>query len=150
MKKATSSDIKKRVIIDTCFWFAIYTKTDQWHKRATKILDEIGNAEIVVPWPTLYEVMNTDFVENKVALTQFEYFLKKPNVTLLDDTKYKNDALQESFEKAIYKNWPISYVDIIIRNMILDTKVDIDYLVTFNEKDFIDILKKRPVEFYYS
>jgi predicted nucleic acid-binding protein len=141
--------IPKTVLIDTGFWFAIYYKGDQYHKEATAIYNKIQNSQILIPWPTLYEVLNTDFINERIWVENFEKLLKKNNVKRIDDTKYKELALEESMSKSVEKG-NISLVDGIIRQMLSDLDIKIEYFVTFNHKDFIDILKKRPTtQFYY-
>jgi hypothetical protein len=99
----------------------------------------------------LYEVLNTDFTGEKIWMENFEKFLKKDNVTRIDDTKYKELALEESINKSIIKGWSISLVDSVIRQILSDTNMRIEYFVTFNQKDFSDIIKKRiTTQFYYS
>jgi predicted nucleic acid-binding protein len=145
------ASIPKTVLIDTGFWFAIYDKADQYHAQAIAIYNKIETAQILIPWPTLYEVLNTDFTGEKIWMENFEKFLKKDNVTRIDDTKYKELALEESINKSIIKGWSISLVDSVIRQILSDTNMRIEYFVTFNQKDFSDIIKKRiTTQFYYS
>ena len=68
--------IPKTVLADTCFWFAIYDSKDQYHKEAIEIYEHIQNATIIIPWPTLYEVLNTYFVKQQIWMIQFEKLLK--------------------------------------------------------------------------
>ncbi|MBI4645119.1 MAG: hypothetical protein HY738_00640 [Bacteroidia bacterium] len=150
MTKVIHANINKNIIIDTCYWFALYNSQDQYHKRATDTSPVLKEYKILIPWPTLYEVINTDFASNKIALTQFEILIKKPNIIQIDDKDYKANALFDTFQKSIYKSWPVSLVDSVIRQMVLDPKNKIDYLLTFNEGDFVDIVKKQKIQFYYS
>lgn len=146
-----STSIPKTILIDTGFWFAIYNKRDQYHKQATAIFDEIESARILIPWPTLYEVMNSDFVGDRIWVESFEKFLKRTNVARIDDSKYKELALEDSFNKSVNKGWSISLVDSVIRQILSDIDVRIEYFLTFNHRDFIDILRKRPTtQFYFS
>lgn len=142
--------IPKTVLIDTGFWFAIYNRGDQYHKNATSIYQNIQNSQILIPWPTLYEVLNTQFIKDPIVINNFEKLLKKQNVIRLDDSKYKEAALEDIFFKAGSKDWKISLVDSVIRQMLSDVDVKIEYFVTFNEKDFSDILRRRnAIQFYY-
>lgn len=145
------SQINKTVIIDSGFWFALYDKSEEErHKKAIGIFDKIKETKIIMPWPTLYEILKTKFTKNQISMTQFELLLKRTNITRLSDEVYKDAALEETFQESLHRHRPISFVDIIIRNIISDVKNKIDYLVTFNEKDFVDIIKKRKIEFFYS
>lgn len=52
--------------------------------------------------------------------------------------------------KSKEKDWNISLVDGVIRQMLADENLRIDYLVTFNYKDFNDVLKRKStIEYYY-
>lgn len=81
---------------------------------------------------------------NKIGAYQFEIFLKKQNVHRLDDAKYRENALIDTFDKSRLKDWKISLVDMVIRHILMDGRIDIDYLITYNHWDFHDILKKHP------
>jgi predicted nucleic acid-binding protein len=137
----------KSILIDTCFWFAVYNREDQYHKGAVEIYNQIQNAKILIPWPTLYELLNTRFIKNTILVDRFELLLKKPNVERIDDKDYRSLAIEEV---VVLKRRNISLVDSVIRQILIDHRMKIDYLVTFNEGDFLDILKKRShIEIYY-
>jgi predicted nucleic acid-binding protein len=140
----------KSVLTDTCFWFALYDQRDQYHKRALTIYDNIEKARIIIPWPCLYEVLNTRFIKNRIWLKRFELLLKKPNVHCVDDKEFKEMAIEDIFLTNPLKARNISLVDSVIRQILTVSHLKIDYLVTFNEADFLDIIKKRPhIEIYY-
>jgi hypothetical protein len=42
-------------------------------------------------------------------------------------------------------NRPLSLVDTVIREMLSDESLKIDYLITFNIKDFIDVCSRRNI-----
>lgn len=138
------------LLIDTCFWFALFNATDSDHKNAIKLMDylEIGN--ILIPYPTLYETVNTKFCENKNWVNEFEKTLENRNINLIDDVEYKENALSITFDSAIKKNRPLSLVDTIIRLMLEDINLKVDYLISFNIADFSDICKKRNIEILFN
>ena len=45
-----------------------------------------------------------------------------------------------------FKNKTYSLVDAVIREILKDKNLQIDYLATFNTRDFIDICAKRKIE----
>ena len=61
---------------------------------------------------------------------------------------YKEEALEKTFNSNLNRH--ISLVDMVIRLIMLETNFKIDYLVTFNERDFIDICIKRKIQIAYS
>jgi len=135
--------IPKTFLIDTGFWYAIYDKADQYHEQAIAMFSKIENSPLIVPWPTLYEVLNTSFLSEKPWIERFERFLQKPTVTKIDDSNYKEQSLIYSMAKSKEKDWNISLVDGVIRQMLADENLKIDYLVTFNNKHFNDVLKRK-------
>lgn len=54
----------KRILVDSCIWFACFDKTDSNHSYAGKIFNVLNLHQIIVPFPTLYETVNTRFVKN--------------------------------------------------------------------------------------
>jgi len=64
----------------------------------------------------------------------------------IDDDIYKNEALDLSIESSLRKERPLSMVDCLLRLIIDDPNVKIDYLLTFNQPDFIDACRKNRVE----
>jgi predicted nucleic acid-binding protein len=144
------ANIPRNVIVDTGFWFALFSKGDQHHDKANRIIGQIERATLLIPWPSLYEVLNTRFTKDYFVVKQFETFIKKPTVKRIDDTKYREEALEDTFKFSTISKRNISLVDMVIRAILEDPGFGmIDYLVTFNEKDFIDVLKKRRIQIYY-
>lgn len=110
----------------------------------------IENSSILIPWPTLYEVLNTTFIAEKPWIEKFDQFLRKPTITKVDDSLYKEQALIQTMAMSREKGRNISLVDRVIRQMVADVNLKIDHLVTFNYKDFNDVIKKRgSVTYYY-
>lgn len=136
----------KNIIADTGFWFALYEPRDRYFKNANQIFDYIVNSNLFIPWPTLYETMNTRFVKHKEYMHSFELFINKPNIILVNDEEYRDKSVKMAFEMAGIGKRPMSLVDIIIREMLSDSSYKIDFLLTFNNADFYDICKKRKVE----
>ena len=121
------------IIIDSCFWIALYNP--QKHTHLTKdieyISDFIENENIIIPFPSLYEFLNSKF-SRRSDVERFKKLISKPNYIKLDDTLYKFNALDNFFENAIYGNNDVSLVDEIIKEIIIDQKIKIDYLISFD------------------
>jgi predicted nucleic acid-binding protein len=132
-------------IVDSGFWFALYDSEDTYYTEAKRIAEYLDGSNLIIPFPTLYESINTRFMKNTVARIAFENVLKLPNVTIVDDKQIKNDALQITFtDKSKKRN--LSLVDNIIRLLLEDINYKVDCLVTFNKKDFIDVCLERNIE----
>lgn len=136
----------KYVITDTCYWLGLVDSTDEHHEKSLIINELINNSYIVFPFPCFYEIIRTKFVKNKTKLIAFESLLKSGKVQYLDDTKYKEIALAKVYELNKKSFVSHSLTDAVIREMLSDSELKLDYLVTYNVKDFSDICAKRNIE----
>ncbi len=84
---------KANILVDSCFWIALYTPEEtERQQRVLEIIDDLENNIVVIPWPTLYEFVNTKLARRKENLFAFENFLLKPNVFKVSDEIYKEKA----------------------------------------------------------
>ena len=135
----------KNIVFDTGYWFALYDERDSYHENALLLFDYLYPYRILIPWPSLYETLNTRFVRRENWLASFKAVLNNKNTLQLQDEKYKYDAIKSIFlQSKSYKKY--SLVDLIIREILLDVEVRIDALITFNIADFEDICWKRNIE----
>jgi len=134
------------VLADTGLWYALFDRRDQHHSEAMDKADTLNMFQIILPWPTLYETLRTKFVRNVVALGQFEHFLMGPNITYLDDTPFRQAAFDLSLDSSLRRGRPLSMVDCLIRILIEDVNIRINYLATFNHQDFVDVCRSNRVE----
>lgn len=134
------------ILIDTCFWYALFDARDLDHAKAIELLHYLDLGNVIVPYPTLYETINTRFTRNKAWVKEFEKTLKNDNVNLIEDIEYKENALNLTFDSTLNRNRPLSLVDMIIRLMLEDVDLKIDYLISFNTGDFIDLCHKKGIE----
>jgi len=141
------------VLADTGVWYAMFDPGDQrWGQTAEKEeLLELFN--VVIPWPTMYETLRTRMVKNIRAMQRFEDYLKRPNLTFIDDTPYREDALDLTLKfslrpqmRPIFK--ALSMIDCLIWLILEDANVNISYLATFNDRDFRDVCSKRRIEMF--
>ncbi|KAA6338721.1 hypothetical protein EZS27_013303 [termite gut metagenome] len=136
------------ILIDTCFWYAYYDDRDVQHHLAIELFEYLGLANaIIIPYPTLYETINTRFSKRKDWIDSFNNILtNNESVRIINDDEYKEKALKLTFDYSINRKQPISFVDMIIRLMLDDADLKIDALVTFNEKDFSDICYQKNID----
>lgn len=134
------------ILVDTGIWLAMFDRRDQHQARLEEVAEYLEIYDLVLPWPTLYETLRTRLSKNRRALQQFELYLKRPNITFLDDEPYRAAALDLCFSSALQWYRPLSMVDCLIRLILEDVNVKVSALATFNERDFIDICQKRKVE----
>ncbi len=133
-------------LADTGLWYAMFDRRDQHHVLASEKAEALELFQVVLPWPTLYETLRTKFVRNFIALDQFERFLKKHNVTYLDDSSFRDAALEMALESSLRQGRPLSMVDCLIRLLLEDVNTRISYLLTLNERDFADVCRRKGVE----
>lgn len=137
----------KVAVVDTGFWIALLHERDQHHSPAQNKAETLRNLEYILPWPTLYETLNTRLVRRPELVKRFvEGFLKRPNAHVWDDSRYRDEALEKTLSDESIKKRPISLVDNVLRAIIADTNVKINCLFTFNIADFADICRRRNVE----
>jgi predicted nucleic acid-binding protein len=133
-------------LADTGLWYAMFDQRDQHHAQARGKAEILNTFRIVLPWPTLYETLRTRLVRNAAALARFERFLKTPDVIYLDDSAFRQAAMELALESSLRQRRPLSMVDCLIRLLIDDVNTRIDYLATFNIQDFEDVCRMNGVE----
>jgi predicted nucleic acid-binding protein len=133
------------VLADSGFWIGLFNPDDQHHEASLNIADLLEGNTIVIPWPCLYESVTTRLMRRSDRAILFVAFLKKPNIRFLDDSPYRQQGLEDAFLFSKFYG-KYSLADVVIRSMLADINNRIDWLVTFNDKDFLDICVKRGVK----
>jgi hypothetical protein len=133
-------------LVDTGYWFALLDPRDGLHGQAQPKAAYIESMLIVVPWPVLYETLDTRLVKNRAGMFRFERIVKPPRARRVDDTPYRDDALRQTLLQGRGGRRFISLCDMVIRLMLGDASLRIDALLTFNWKDFADVCRSRQVE----
>ena len=139
--------MSKRIIVDSGYWFALFDERDKFHEVAQILEEDMQYHTLVVPWPVLYESINTRFVRREHNLKRLQKFLQLPSTVLIEDQPYRAASLDFIIEKQKFQ---YSLVDHVIRSIIADDKMSIDALVSFNPKDFHDVCNSRGVEMLYA
>ena len=52
------------LLVDTGYFFALFNSRDQYHEKAVEKQEWLDELPIALPWPILYETLNTRFVKN--------------------------------------------------------------------------------------
>ena len=133
------------VLIDTGFWYAYYNERDPYHDKAVNMMPFLEKHTIIIPYPSLYEKINTRFAKRKEWMDSFKVIILSPMCLLINDEKYKKEALSMTMETCIEKGRPISLVDMVIRQMLDDVNLKSDAIVTFNPGDFYDICLRNKI-----
>lgn len=124
------------VLLDSCYWIALYLEEeeDDRGEKAKELADlmTIQTARLCLPWPTLYEFVNSK-LGRRDTLDQFQKVITSPNVVLLSDSIYKELALQNVLNRRHAVHGDISLVDEVIRLIILDPDVNVKYFASFDQ-----------------
>lgn len=135
----------KNLLFDTGFWFALYDGRDNHHEEARVLADFLDTHNLVIPWPSLYETLNTRFVRRRLWVDSFAAYLARSNTMRLTDETYRRDALGQVLSNRVEGRF-LSLVDAVIRLALQDYDVKIDSMITFNPTDFYDICASRNIE----
>ena len=134
-----------RVLVDSGFFIALFNERDQHHAYARRLEEWLDFAPIVLPWPILYETVNTRLARRPQYLAKFGAIVRLPETLLLDDAPYRDD----SFAAALSQNparGALSLVDAVLCNIIEDVNVPISAMLTFNDRDFVAVCHENNVE----
>ncbi len=140
--------IPRFILADTVFWIGLLDKNDQYHQKSIMAFEKIRLFNFALPWPTLYEFLNTRLLGNSLCVAQFERSMAELSVSYIDDSPYRDRALKETIELAARGKRRVSFVDMIIRNMLQNESLHIDYLVTSDIHHFNDVCERRKIEIH--
>ena len=140
------SRFAKAVLIDTGFWYALYDPRGRYHAQAVSREDTLQSADVLLPWPCLYETFNTRFANNRLASQRFEIFLRQPHVLRISDEPYRDAALEAAFDASVRGERSLALVDMVIRLILDDVTVRKHGILTFNPGDFADLCQKHQIE----
>ena len=132
------------IIVDTCFWIALYDTRDNDHKWAEDTWDKLQHSnKFLVPYPTMYEFIGTRLMKKKENIEFFRKLFDNVNlIQRISDEEYKEDALQLSLQTT---QRTISLVDHTIRLMLADDRIKKHALLTLNVKDFVDVCQSKHI-----
>lgn len=135
--------MKLKVVLDTGFWIALFdpAKDPKNGVEAERMAEEIEDEDLIIPFPTLYEFVNSRLSRREAKL-QLERLLSRPNIIKLSDTKYKDKALENFFMKSKLDYSDVSLVDEILKLIIADKNLKIDYIASFDQGLLNDALSK--------
>lgn len=134
------------ILVDSCFWYALFDSSDKYHSKAQDMKDYLDFGNIILPFPILYETLNTRFSKRDSWMSIFEEYTKKETTYLVPDTEYREEALTNTFFYSLGKKRPMALVDISIRLMLEDVKLNVNTLITFNVADFVDVCTSKRIE----
>lgn len=133
----------RKVLVDSCFWIGLFNARDQHHQAAQKAAPAISLQTILIPWPTLFEFVNTRLVRCPENLNRFRKYIRGENAELICDAPYRPQAMTNVLDNPRCTH---SLTDFMLRSMIEDVNLRVDTLVTSNDRDFHDVCAKHGVE----
>lgn len=130
----------ERLIVDSGVWFAVFDKTDSMFKYADAIISVLEKHQLLIPYPSLYETINTRFAKNTYYQVDklFSYLNNPDKVILVTDDAYREDALK-AIEQNSKNGKHYSLVDMIIRLMMEDNNLGPRAVFSFNVEDFAGV-----------
>ena len=141
-----------KVLVDTGLWRGLLDPRNQNQEEAFAFFElvEENESRLLIPWPTMYELIRTTFFKNK-TIAEFERFkivLFQQRIDFIEDDEYRNAALEKTLATENFGGRRLSFVDNIIREMVLDENLSFEALATFNNKDFADVCAIRNIEIF--
>ena len=134
------------ILVDTCFWYALFDESDEYYHRAQKMANYLEFGNIMLPFPILYETLNTRFSKRIEWMSVFQEYMNRESTSLIPDTEYRQQALSNTFFYSLDRRRPMALVDMSIRLMMEDVNLNINTLITFNVNDFSDVCRIKGVE----
>lgn len=132
------------LLVDTGYFIALHDERDEHYATARQHQRLLDLHSVVLPWPILYETINTRFAKRPGVLTQIDAIVTKRNTLLLDDSPYRETAYRQVLQTS--RKRPLSLVDAVLRAVIEDVNVHVCALLTFNAGDFYDVCWPFRVE----
>ncbi|MFN7776880.1 hypothetical protein [Flavobacterium sp.] len=127
----------KTILLDTGYWIALFSSDKELEKQdtveyVTKLIDE-NNYKVIIPFPTLYEFLNSKLSRKVKQKFNLETELSKQKYEKIYDNDYRDKALKKFIYQYSFTNSDISLVDEVIKEMIEDKNLKTDIIVTFDE-----------------
>jgi predicted nucleic acid-binding protein len=125
----------KTIILDTGYWIALFSPEKEKDKQdvveyVSALIDE-NNYSVIIPFPTLYEFLNSKL--SRKGKFNLESELSKQKYVKIYDNEYREKALKNFTYQFSFTNKDISLVDEVIKEMIDDDNLKTDIIVTFDE-----------------
>lgn len=136
----------KFVLCDSGFWISLYfpLKNPKATEEAQALAELIEDSAICIPWPTMYEFLNSK-LSKTAGMLEFEKAINKKNTILISDQYYKKNALDNLFIAKKTTPNELSLVDEVIKLIIQDRKYKFNYFISVDE-DLNNFARSRGIE----
>ena len=134
------------LLVDSGFFFALFNPRDPYHAAALEKQEWLEMLSVVMPWPILYETINTRFARRPGTVARLESIMRAPETEFLDDSPYRLEAYEDTLARAKSQDKAMSLVDSVLCAILDDTNVRIGAMLTFNLRDFEHLCRVQGVE----
>ena len=135
----------QRVLVDSGFFFALFDARDQHHADANEKQEWLEILSVAVPWPILYETVNTRHARRPDWIARFESIVRSPGTEFIDDAPYRLEAFDDVILRGKSQRHAVSLVDAVLQSILADPRVRVDAMLTFNLSDFSGICSAKGV-----
>ena len=139
------SSVDGGLLVDSGFFFALYDERDPHHETALAKQEWLEAYNVVIPWPVLYETVNTRFSRRRGVMSRFHVVAARQGTLLIDDSPYRQGAYGRVVQLPIHTA-PVSLVDAVLLAVIEDVNVPIGAMLTFNLRDFGVVCPQNSIE----
>ena len=143
--------IARTILVDTSYFIALWDKRDRYHEEAVNKRKYFDSYSLIVPWPILYETLNTRMVRRPDWMAGFEEAAQR--FEIVDDCRYRRDALRlvrAARPRRRPEDSVPSLADRVLLAMIDDDDLRFDAILTFNHRDFAVPCMSRKIEYICS
>lgn len=122
------------ILCDSGFWISLYFphKDPRATEEATVLAELIEGSIICIPWPTMYEFLNSKLSKTG-GMLEFEKVVTNIKNKLISDSNYKKNALINLMKANKYTPNEVSLVDEVLKLIIDDTTYRFDYFISVDE-----------------
>ena len=135
------------MLVDSGYFFALFDPRDsRLHEEAIAMRKWLDTLTVILPWPILYETLNTRFARRPGWIRGLQDIIRKENSMLIDDSPYRRKAFDSVCERTDIRPG-ISLVDAILMELIKDRNLRIRAMLTFNHRDFRSVCAEHGIEY---
>jgi hypothetical protein len=146
----------KRFLADTGYLLALCGDEARRTPAAKRTFDSLlsgrGNV-LLVPWPILYEGLNSEFADNRSWMDRlarsWDKLQRSKKFEFVDDAPYRQQCFEEFSGIASERHGrfeTLSLVDRILMDLLEDRSKPIEAFLTFDLRDFGNFCGKRGIE----
>ena len=136
----------QRLLVDSGFFFALFNDRDRHHDDANEKQEWLEVLSVAMPWPILYETINTRHARRPHWIARFESIVRSPDTELIDDAPYRRDALEDVMLRGKTQRDPMSLTDAVLHSILADPRIRVDAMLTYNHRDFFGICSSKGIE----